>query len=49
MAHLLDGSDYLANDLDDLNCADIAETNFPTPPVDEDGLDGDTDGIACET
>jgi hypothetical protein len=48
MAHLLDGSDYLANGVDDLNCADIADVNFPTPPVDEDGLDGDGDGIACE-
>jgi hypothetical protein len=26
----------------------IADLNFPTPPVDEDGLDGDGDGIACE-
>jgi hypothetical protein len=48
MAQLLDGSDYLANGVDDLNCADIADVNFPTPPVDEDGLDGDGDGIACE-
>lgn len=48
MAQLVDGSDYLANGVDDLNCADIAEVNFPTPPVDEDGLDGDGDGIACE-
>lgn len=49
MAHLLDGSDYLANGLNDLNCADIQETDFPTPPVDEDGLDSDADGVACET
>jgi hypothetical protein len=48
MAQLIDGSDYLANGVDDLNCADIADVNFPTPPVDEDGLDGDGDGIACE-
>ena len=48
MAQLADGSDYLANSVDDLNCADIADVNFPTPPVDEDGLDGDGDGIACE-
>jgi hypothetical protein len=48
MAQLVDGSDYLANGVDDLNCADIADVNFPTPPVDEDGLDGDGDGIACE-
>lgn len=48
MAQLLDGSDYLANDVDDLNCSDIADVNFPTPPVDEDGLDGDNDGTACE-
>jgi hypothetical protein len=48
MAQLLDGSDYLANGVDDVNCADIADVNFPTPPVDEDGLDGDGDGIACE-
>ena len=48
MAQLLDGSDYLANGADDLNCADIADVNFPTPPVDEDGLDGDADGVACE-
>ncbi len=48
MAQLADGSDYLANGADDLNCADIADVNFPTPPVDEDGLDSDGDGIACE-
>jgi hypothetical protein len=48
MAQLLDGSDYLANGMDDLNCADIADVNFPTPPTDEDGLDGDGDGFACE-
>jgi hypothetical protein len=48
MAQLVDGSDYLANGMDDLNCADIADVNFPTPPVDEDGLDGDGDGTACE-
>jgi hypothetical protein len=48
MAQLNDGSDYLANSVDDLNCADIADTDFPTPPTDEDGLDGDGDGIACE-
>jgi hypothetical protein len=48
MAQLVDGSDYLANGVDDLNCADIADTAFPTPPVDEDNLDGDGDGIACE-
>jgi hypothetical protein len=48
MAQLLDGSDYLANGVDDLNCADILDRNFPTPPEDEDGLDGDGDGIACE-
>ena len=48
MAQLADGSDYLANGVDDLNCPDIADVNFPTPPVDEDGLDGDGDGIACE-
>jgi hypothetical protein len=48
MAQLVYGSDYLANGVDDLNCADIADVNFPTPPVDEDGLDGNGDGIACE-
>jgi hypothetical protein len=48
MAQLVDGSDYLANSVDDLNCADIADVNFPTPPVDEDELDSDGDGIACE-
>jgi Collagen triple helix repeat (20 copies) len=48
MAQLVDGSDYLANSVDDLNCVDIADVNFPTPPVDEDGLDDDGDGIACE-
>ena len=48
MAQLVDGSDYLANGVDDLNCADIADVNFPTPPVDEDGLDGDGDGLACD-
>jgi hypothetical protein len=48
MAQLVDGSDYLANGVDDLNCADIADVNFPTPPVDEDGLDSDGDAIACE-
>jgi hypothetical protein len=49
MAQLIDGSDYLANGVDDLNCADLADTDFPTPPTDEDGLDGDGDGVACET
>jgi hypothetical protein len=49
MAQLLDGSDYLANGVDDLNCADILDTDFPTPPVDEDRLDADGDGVACET
>jgi hypothetical protein len=44
----LDGSDYPANGIDDLNCSDIADVNLPTPPVDEDVLDGDGDGIACE-
>jgi hypothetical protein len=48
MAQLVDGSDYLANGVDDLNCADITDVDFPTPLVDEDGLDGDGDGIACE-
>jgi hypothetical protein len=48
MAHLVDGTNYLASGTDDLNCADIADVNFPTPPVDEDGLDSDGDGIACE-
>ena len=48
MAQLVDGSDYLANGVDDVNCADIADVNFPTPPIDEDGLDGDGDGVACE-
>jgi hypothetical protein len=48
MAQLVNGSDYLANSVDDLNCADIADVNFPTPPADEDGLDNDGDGIACE-
>jgi hypothetical protein len=33
----------------DLDCADFAETDFPTPPGDPDGLDGDGDGIACES
>ena len=49
MAQLIDGSDYLANQVDDLNCADIADTDFPTPPIDEDRLDNDGDGVACET
>ena len=49
MAQLIDGSDYLANGVDDLNCADIADTDFPTPPIDEDRLDSDGDGVACET
>ena len=32
----------------DRDCADFAESDFPTPPGDPDGLDGDGDGIACE-
>lgn len=49
VAHLVIGGDYLANGQDDLNCSDIVETDFPTPPVDEDQLDADGDGIACES
>jgi hypothetical protein len=33
----------------DLDCSDIPETDFPTPPGDPDGLDADGDGIACES
>jgi hypothetical protein len=33
----------------DRDCADFAETDFPTPPGDPDGLDADGDGIACES
>jgi hypothetical protein len=33
----------------DLDCSDFSETDFPTPPGDPDGLDGDGDGIACES
>jgi hypothetical protein len=33
----------------DRDCADFAESDFPTPPGDPDGLDGDGDGIACES
>ena len=33
----------------DLDCADFSETDFPTPPGDPNGLDGDGDGIACES
>lgn len=48
MAQLIDGSDYLANNVDDLNCPDIADTDFPTPDPDEDRLDNDGDGFSCE-
>lgn len=33
----------------DRDCADFAETDFPTPPGDPDGLDADGDGIACDS
>ena len=33
----------------DLNCSDFATTDFPTPPGDPNELDGDGDGIACES
>jgi hypothetical protein len=33
----------------DLDCSDFADTDFPTPPGDPDGLDGDGDGVACES
>ena len=33
----------------DRDCSDFAETDFATPPGDPDGLDGDGDGIACES
>jgi hypothetical protein len=33
----------------DLDCSDYAETDFATPPGDPNGLDGDGDGIACES
>jgi hypothetical protein len=38
-----------ADEYGDRDCADFAETDFPTPPGDPDGLDGDGDGIACES
>jgi len=40
---------YIANGIDDINCGDLAASNFPTPPVDEDNLDAEGDGIACES
>lgn len=49
VAELVTGAPYLANQQDDLNCADILDTDFPTPPVDEDNLDSDGDGVACES
>jgi hypothetical protein len=33
----------------DVDCGEIADTDFPTPPGDPDGLDADGDGIACES
>jgi hypothetical protein len=33
----------------DLNCADVGETNFPVTGSDPHGLDGDGDGVGCET
>ena len=33
----------------DRDCADFAESDFPTPPGDPDRLDADGDGIACES
>ena len=33
----------------DLDCADVADTNFPVPADDPNGFDADGDGIGCET
>jgi hypothetical protein len=33
----------------DLDCSEISDTDFPTPPGDPDELDADGDGIACES
>jgi len=38
-----------ADDGDVVNCSDTTATDFPTPPGDPNGLDGDNDGIACES
>jgi membrane protein involved in colicin uptake len=39
--------DVYHNGVDDVNCADVGGA-MPTPSGDEDGLDGDGDGTACE-
>jgi len=31
------------------NCSDTSARDFPTPPGDPNGLDGDNDGVACES
>jgi hypothetical protein len=36
-------------DIGDVDCGDLAETDFQVVGVDVDGLDGDGDGIACES
>ncbi len=40
-------SDRLNNGIDDVNCSDLASP-IPTPAGDEDNLDSDGDGTACE-
>ena len=39
------GEDY--SDVE--NCSDTSATDFPTPPGDPNGLDGNGDGVACES
>jgi hypothetical protein len=36
-------------DYGDVDCGDLLETDFDVVGVDVDGLDGDGDGIACES
>jgi hypothetical protein len=31
------------------NCADVGATDFPVNPPDVNGLDGDHDGVGCES
>jgi micrococcal nuclease len=40
-------NDRLNNGIDDVNCSDLAGP-IPTPPGDEDNLDADDDGTACD-
>jgi hypothetical protein len=36
-------------DMGDVDCGDLIETDFDVVGVDVDGLDGDGDGVACES